>query len=427
MVNKTVICINISYSKEENFAPVRFVSEKPAIQLKKMNKNKNENQPKWMAVYAVALGVSGLITSEFLPVSILSPIATDLNITEGMAGQTMSVTAFVAIFSSLFIAMITRKIDRRWMILSFSILQVISSLLVALAPNFFILMLGRVFLGIAVGGFWALSISIAMRLVPEESVPKAMSIVYSAVSIATVISGPLASFLDGFFGWRFVFILVAVLGGISFVWQTISLPSMPPATPPNLGSLRDLLKIKRVRIGLFGNMFAFVGYAVFFTYLRPFLENVTHLVGNSITIALLVYGVANLLGAISAKYFLQRSILATLTVAPLVMGLSIVLMIFLGADSTFAYIVISLFGFAFGSIQVGWPTWLTKASGEEAESAGSLLVAFTQIALTVGAGVGGLIYDSLGIYVALGLGSAILLLALILAGIALKEQRVIQE
>lgn len=391
------------------------------------NQNEKEKEPKWMAVYAVALGVSGLITSEFLPVSILSPIAKDLNITEGMAGQTMSVTALIAMFSSLFIGMLTSRIDRRRVILSFSILQVISSLLVSFAPNFFILMLGRVFLGVAVGGFWALSISIAMRLVPEKYVPKALSIVYSAVSIATVISGPLASFLDGLIGWRYVFILVAILGGISFIWQLFSLPSMPPTTPSSLGSFLSILKIKRVRAGLFGNMFSFVGYAIFFTYLRPFLENVTHLAGNSITIALLVYGIANLVGAIAAKYFLEKSILATLTLAPIVMGLSIVSMIFFGGDVTLAYVFIALFAFAFGSIQVGWPTWLTKAAGQETESAGSLMVAFTQVALTLGAGAGGLIYDKLGINVALALGALVMLLALISGVSALKQSPTLQK
>ncbi|KUJ50023.1 MFS transporter [Chryseobacterium sp. JAH] len=385
------------------------------------NHNITIQQPRWMAVYAVALGVAGLITAEFLPVSILSPIANELSITEGAAGQTMSVTAFVAMFSSLLISVVTQKVDRRYVVLSFSLLQIISSLLVSFAPNFFVLMLGRILLGIAVGGFWALSISIAMRLVPEKFVPKALSIVFSAVSIATVISGPLASFLDGLIGWRYVFLLVAIIGGISFVWQIISLPSMPPAIPTKLRSFADLLKNKTVRTGLLANMFSFVGYAIFFTYLRPFLENVTHLTGNTISLALLVYGIANLLGAIAAKFFLQKSLFLTLTLSPVLMAVSILFVILLGAELKFAILFIALFAFSFGSVQVGWPTWLTQSAKDQAETAGSLLVAFTQIALTVGAGVGGLIFDKLGINVALGLGSVVLILAVALAIPALKK------
>jgi predicted MFS family arabinose efflux permease len=83
----------------------------------------------------------------------------------------------------------------------------------------------------------------------------------------------------------------------------------------------------------------------------------------------------------------------------------------------------TLFSFSIGSIQVGWPTWLTNAAGDQVESAGSLLVAFTQIALTVGAGAGGLIYDKLGINVALGLGALVLLFAMFSAIAALKRVR----
>lgn len=383
--------------------------------------NENRHLPNWMAVYAVSLGVAGLITSEFLPVSILSPIANDLHVTEGAAGQAISITALIAMFSSIFIGMLTRKIDRRWVVLAFSLLQIASNLMVAFAPNYFILMIGRVLLGVAVGGFWAMSIAITMRLVPEKNVPKALGIVYSAVSIATVISGPLGSFLDGLIGWRNVFLLVGFIGASSFVWQLFTLPSMPPTTPPKLSTLINLLKRKQVRTGLLGVMLSFIGYAVFFTYLRPFLENLTDVSVNTISMVLLVYGLANLVGAIAAKYFLQRSLLTTMTVIPLAMALFTIGLIFVGGNFVLAVLFITLWGFAFGSIQVGWPTWVTKAAGDEAESAGSLSVAFTQIAITAGAGIGGLIYDSKGIGLTYGLGSVAWIFAAVAAYFALRD------
>jgi predicted MFS family arabinose efflux permease len=386
-----------------------------------MNKNKIEEGPRWMAVYAVSLGVAGLITSEFLPISILSPIAKDLHVTEGAAGQAISVTALIAMFSSILIGILTRKIDRRWVVLSFSVLQVASNLMVAFAPNYILLMVGRVLLGIGVGGFWAMSISIIMRLVPETLVPKALSIVFSAVSIATVLSGPLGSFLDGLIGWRNVFLLVAIVGGSAFVWQLFTLPSMPPTTPPGLKSLSDLLRRKPVRMGLLAVMFSFAGYAIFFTYLRPFLENVAHISSvNTLSFVLLVYGLANLIGAIAAKYLLQTSLLKTLTLIPFAMAVFTVSLIFIGSQLAFAVVLIALWGFAFGSIQVGWPTWLTRAAGDESESGGSLLVAFTQIAITLGAGLGGLVYDQTGIGITFGLGGVVLLMASVSAFMALK-------
>lgn len=387
-----------------------------------MNEHQHKiiHEAKWMAVYAVSLGVAGLITSEFLPVSILTPIAQDMQVSEGAAGQSISVTALIALFSSLLIGILTRKIDRRWVLLSFSVLQIVSNLLVAFAPTFLLLMVGRVLLGVAVGGFWAMSIPITMRLVPEKLVSKALAIIFSAVSIATVLSAPLGSFLDGLIGWRNVFILVAVIGAAAFIWQLFTLPSMPPTSPPRLKSLLGVLKRRPIRLGMFANMFAFAGYSIFFTYLRPFLENVTQVSVNTLSIILLVYGVANLIGAITAKFLLEKSLLLTLTLVPLAMGIFTFLLVFFGNDLLFTSLLIALWGFAFGSVQVGWPTWVTKVVSDEAESAGSLIVAFTQIAITLGAGFGGLVYDQGGISITFELGGVMLFIGALVALLALK-------
>ncbi len=382
--------------------------------------NEKIQEPKWIAVYAISLAVAGLITSEFLPVSILTPISKDLHVTEGIAGQAISVTALIAMFSSLFTAMLTKKIDRRWVLLSFSVLQIISNILVALAPSFWVLMVGRIFLGIAVGGFWAMSTPTAMRLVPMDLISKALSIVFAAVSIATVLAAPLGSYLDATIGWRNVFLLVAGLGVVSFIWQAISLPSMPPTSPPKFKSLQEVLSRNLVKRGLLGVGFAFAGYAIFFTYLRPFLENITHVPVGILTTILLFYGVANFLGAIIARFMLDKNFSLTMTLMPLLMCIVTALLVFLGSKMILAALFIALWGLAFGSVQVGWPTWITLAVPDEAESAGSLLVATTQLAITLGAGLGGLVFDQAGIEGTFGMGSLVWLFAAWAAGRALK-------
>jgi predicted MFS family arabinose efflux permease len=160
------------------------------------------SRPAWNAVFALALGVAGLITSEFLPVSLLTPMAHDLHVTEGIAGQAISITAVVAMVASLLIAVLTKGLDRRWVLLSFSVLQVLSNVLVALAPTFLVLTIGRLLLGVAIGGFWAMSAAVAMRLVPSKDVPKALATIFGAVSVATVVAAPLGSYLGGLLGWR---------------------------------------------------------------------------------------------------------------------------------------------------------------------------------------------------------------------------------
>lgn len=162
-------------------------------------------RPNWSAVFAVAFCVACLITVEFLPVSLLTPMAQDLGISEGVAGQSVTVTAFVAMFSSLFITQIIQATDRRYIVILFAVLLTASCLMVSFANSFTLLLLGRACLGLALGGFWAMSASLTMRLVPARTVPKALSVIFGAVSIALVIAAPLGSFLGGIIGWRNVF------------------------------------------------------------------------------------------------------------------------------------------------------------------------------------------------------------------------------
>lgn len=108
-------------------------------------------KPAWRAVYSLGLGVFGLITAEFLPASLLTPMAASLGVTEGMAGQAVTATALVALVTGLLITPATKSIDRRWVLMFFSVLQIVSSLLVAFAPTLHVLLMGRLLLGIAIG------------------------------------------------------------------------------------------------------------------------------------------------------------------------------------------------------------------------------------------------------------------------------------
>ena len=172
-------------------------------------------RPNWSAVFAVAFCVACLITVEFLPVSLLTPMAQDLGISEGVAGQSVSVTAFVAMFASLFITNIIGNTDRRYVVIVFSVLLTLSCLLVSFASNFSLMLIGRAPLGLALGGFWAMSASLTLRLVPARTIPQALSVIFGAVSIALVIAVPLGSFLGGIIGWRKGSTCVAVMGFLS--------------------------------------------------------------------------------------------------------------------------------------------------------------------------------------------------------------------
>ena len=127
-----------------------------------------KSQQSWGAVLAMSLAAFALVASEFMPVSLLTPIATDLQISEGQAGQSISVSGLFALLTSLVIASVAARVDRKRLLLSLTLLMLVSGTLVAFAPNYTLFIAGRALIGVAIGGFWALSAATAMRLVPDD-------------------------------------------------------------------------------------------------------------------------------------------------------------------------------------------------------------------------------------------------------------------
>lgn len=353
-------------------------------------------RPAWGAVFAMAFGVFGLITAEFLPVSLLTPIAASLQVSEGQAGQTVTVTALVALLTSLVVGSVTRRLDRRVVMLAFTLLLVASALLVALASNLTLILLARVLLGMAIGGFWTLSTAITMRLVPSDQVPRALSIVFSGISLATIIAAPLGSYLGGLIGWRNIFMLTAGLGVLALIWQCFTLPAMPPENKARGGGVLDLLRSGLMRWGMLAVIMMFTGHFAFFTYLRPFLESSAQLNLNQLSLVLLAFGVANFFGTSLAGYLVTRSVSLTLSVMALVMSATALLLVSFVDVSWLVAAGVALWGLAFGSMPTGWSTWISRAVPDDAESGGGLLVATIQLAITAGAAAGGWMFDLRG-------------------------------
>lgn len=353
-------------------------------------------KPAWRAVYSLGLGVFGLITAEFLPASLLTPMAASLGVTEGMAGQAVTATALVALVSGLLISAATRNIDRRWVLMFFSLLQILSSLLVAFAPTLEVLLAGRLLLGVAIGGFWAMSTATAMRLVPADKIPQALAVIFSSVSVATVVAAPLGSFLGSLIGWRNVFILCIVPSVLALLWQLWVLPSMKPENSGSLGALWRVLRRPGITGGMLATILIFSGHFAFFTYLRPFLETVGQVSVEHISLILLGFGLANFVGTSIAGYLLSRHLRLTLALVPFAMGVLALMMVAFGHLAILDGVLVTLWGFAFGLVPVGWTTWLAHTVPDEAESGGGLMVASVQFAIAVGAAGGGAIFDISG-------------------------------
>lgn len=334
----------------------------------------------WPAVASIAFSVATIVVAELLPSSMLTPMARDLRVSEGVVGQTITATTLAALVASLTIPGVTRGTDRRLMMLCFSGLLIVSSVMTALASSFALVIAARVLLGVAVGGFWALAAALAIRLVPPSAVPRALSIVFGGVSVAMVAGAPLGSYFSEIVGWRGVFLGATGLGFICWLWQLAVLPSMPALPPGATSGIGAVARRPGVPAAMFALACIFAGNMAFFTYMRPFYETVTGLDIEALSGLLLAFGLANALGTWLTGWVLMRSFAMTLLLVPLALA-AVAAGLVLGGTSAVATTLLTIaWGFLFGAVPVSWSSWITRNLRDDIESAGGLQVAVIQLA-----------------------------------------------
>jgi predicted MFS family arabinose efflux permease len=336
----------------------------------------------WSAVLALTLCVGTLIASEFMPVSLLTPLASDLRLTEGMAGQAIAVSGLFAVLTSLGIGRVVGW-NRRTVLLGLTGLMAVSGLLVAFAPNAVVFMIGRALIGVVIGGFWSLSAATVMRLVPSDQVPRALAVLNGGNAIATMVAAPLGAFMGQFIGWRGAFFLVVPLALVTFAWQWLCLPTLQ-AGPGKAASVIGVLRRPRAKTGMMALALLFAGQFALFTYLRPFLEQVTKLGASPLSLVLLAMGVAGLVGTVLIGHFIRRSLKAVLCIAPLLMAAVALALIVTGSDMWATAALLVAWGLVGTALPVAWWTWLARSLPDDADAGGGLMVAVIQLAITAG-------------------------------------------
>ena len=372
----------------------------------------------WAAVTCLSLLTFVLVDSEFMPVSLLTTIAADLGITEGQAGQAIAISGLFAVATSLFGNALLRRLDRRTAVLLYTGVLVVSGLVVAFAPNYLAFMAGRALIGVSIGGFWSLSTAILARLVSGADLPRAIAMLQGGTAFASVIAAPLGSFLGGLIGWRGAFFIVVPIGIAGLVWQLAVLPRLPADDATSLRGMFGLLRNRLFAIGMAATALAFMGQFALSTYLRPFLETVTGLDVNTLSVVLLGIGLAGLAGTAAIGFFLGRHLNAALVGLPAAMAVLAVLLIALGNVPLAVAALLAIWGFFSMPIPVAWGTWMARVIPTELEAGGGLQVALIQFAITAGASLGGLLFDSSGWWSPFALAAVLLAGATLLAGAA---------
>jgi len=381
----------------------------------------------WGAVMAMSLAAFALVASEFMPVSLLTPLAAELRITEGQAGQSIAISGAFALVTSLVLAAVVGRLDRKILLLGLTLLMIVSGSVAAFAPNYAVFMAGRALIGVAIGGFWSMSAATAMRLVPDAEVPRALAILNGGNALATVIAAPAGSFLGAVIGWRGAFFCLVPVAIVALAWLMASLPAMRSERRADAPNMLALLKRPAVVFGMAAVSLLFMGQFALFTYLRPFLEGVTGADASTLSLMLLVLGIAGFVGTTLIGGVLQGRLYRVLVAIPLVMAALAIGLVMFGASKAAVFVLLAAWGLVGTSAPVGWWTWLAQTLPRDAEAGGGLMVAVVQLAIMLGATLGGLLFDASGYRATFHLSAGLLVAAAVVALLAARSAACIDE
>lgn len=361
----------------------------------------------WAAVVAVAAATFTVVTSEMLPVGLLTSMGSALAVTDGTAGLALTVTGLVAAVSAPLLTPVLGTLDRRTALCALTVLLAAGNLLAAWSPSFAVMVVARVLVGLGMGGVWTIAAGLAVRLVPAASVGPATSLVFSGVAVASVAGVPLGTQLGEVLGWRASF---AAAGGLALLVAAalaVLLPRLPVERSTRLGGTLRLLRRPAVVTGLVVVALLVTGHFAAYTYVRPVLERVSGAGASTIAALLLVYGVAGIVGNFAGGAVAARSPRTALLTVGGVLAAAVALVPLVGTSVPTATALLVVWGLAYGAASVSTQTWLLTAAPDAGESASSLFVGVFNGAIALGAFSGGLVTDGSGPAAVMWLGAAL--------------------
>ncbi|MFJ8739755.1 MFS transporter [Embleya sp. NPDC127516] len=362
------------------------------------------------------------MTSELLPVGLLTPVGTTLDVSEGTAGLMVTAPGIVAAFAAPVIAVTAGRLDRRALLAALIALVGIANLACATAPNFAVVLVARVLVGVGVGGFWAIAGGLALRLVPPAQVARATAVVFGGVSTASVLGVPAGTFMGELTGWRAAFAAVGALGLVALVVLVFLLPPLPTEASARRMTFRDLSRLGRdnpgVRAGLALTFLLITGHFVAYTFVRPILRDVAGVDDGLIGVLLLGYGVAGVAGNFAAGTRASRDARRTLLAITTTLTVALTLLALLHDVPAAGIALLIVWGFAYGGAPVSLQTWMLTAAPKATEAATSLFVAVFNLSIALGALLGALAVDNIATAAAPWLGTALALLTALTAAAA---------
>lgn len=381
-----------------------------------------------LALLALAISAFGIGTTEFVIVGLLSTVAQDLKVTITLAGLLISGYALGVAIGAPIITALTSRIPRKMLLMLLMIVFVVGNSAAALSSSFAILIIARFFTAFSHGVFFSIGSTIAADLVPENKRASAIATMFTGLTVATVTGVPLGTFIGQMFGWRATFWGVAILGVIALISTAILVPSNLKKAKP--ASIKDQVKIMTNLPLLLVFAITALGYGgtfVTFTFLGPILEEITGYQASAVSLILLVYGIAVAIGNTVGGKAADKNPIKALRWMFIIQAIILVILTFTAPFKWVGTLTIMLMGLlAFMNVpglQVYVVQLAEKYVPSAVDVASAINIAAFNLGIAIGAFVGGIIVDTIGLIHTPWVGGVMVLGAALLTVISSKLEK----
>ncbi|MHC0025509.1 MFS transporter [Enterobacter vonholyi] len=363
-------------------------------------------------VYLLALGIFGLVMTEFSVIGILPDIADHFQISIQKAGWLLSIFAIVVAVTAPISTLLTARINRKTLLVTALLIFSVANGIAALAPNFEVMLIARILPALAHPVFWAVSTALAASSVRESVAPRAVSIVYAGLSVATVIGVPTASWLAQRFGWDAAFLANLVVNVISLICLVIWMPDMPVIGASQRADLQ-LLRIPQQWINLIITLCITAGLFSTYGYFAQYVQQVTHMNGLQTSLMLFLFGLTGVVGNYFMGRLLSYSVLATARMSFILLVAIHIALFLWGNNYTFMVCLIAVWGFVHTGNFLLAGIIAMKDAGDAKGFATSLFASFANLGVFLGTLLGGLIIHVSGIRDTVWISVMLLILAIL--------------
>ncbi|MEV0824901.1 MFS transporter [Nonomuraea rubra] len=350
-----------------------------------------------LAVTALMLGIFAIVTSEILPIGLLTAIGGDFGVSDGITGLTMTLPGVVAAVAAPTVTLTTARLDRRAMLCVLMAVLAVADVLAAVATSYWVMLISRVLVGLTIGGFWSIGAGLAGRLVPPHAVGTATAVIFSAVPLGSVLGVPAGTLIGDLAGWRTAFLALAVLAVLVLAALLVLLPPLPARQVTSPRVLLGLLRTRGAAVALVATFLIVLAHFGTYTYVTPFLQDVTGLPPAAVSAVLLAYGVAGIAGNFLAGKATATRLRVAFATCGCLIAATTLLLPSAGGTAAGAVVLLVVWGLAYGGVPVCSQASFLAAAPHAPEAATVVFTSSFQATFALGAFLGGRIVDAFSV------------------------------